>query len=112
LEPTLDNVVVRRPRKIRQHLCADKGYDGQPAEQSMRARRYVPHIRRRGEEIAQKKKNPRHRTRRWVVERTNSWLNRWRKLLVRFEKRADSYEGLLELACALIAFRQCIVIYG
>jgi transposase len=47
-----------------------------------------------------------------VVERAHSWLNRYRKLLVRFEKIAASYEGLLELACALIAFRQVITIYG
>jgi transposase len=47
-----------------------------------------------------------------VVERTHSWLNRFRKLLVRFEKRTASYEALLELACALIAFRQVIVIHG
>jgi transposase len=46
------------------------------------------------------------------VERTHSWLNRFRKLLVRFEKKAASYDGLLELACALIAFRQVIIIYG
>jgi len=59
-----------------------------------------------------KRNNPRYRPRRWVVERTHSWLNRYRKLLVRFEKTAASYEGLLELACALIAFRQVITIYG
>jgi transposase len=47
-----------------------------------------------------------------VVERTHSWLNRFRKLLVRFEKTAASYEALLELACALIAYRQVIPIYG
>jgi len=78
----------------------------------MRKQRYVPHVRQRGEEARDKKRNPRHRARRWVVERTHSWLNRYRKLLVRFEKRADSYEGLLEIACAMIAFRQCIVIDG
>ena len=73
---------------------------------------YVPHVRQRGEETRAKKRNPRYRARRWVVERTHSWLNRFRKLLVRYEKTAESYEGLLELACALIAFRQSIVIYG
>ncbi|MCX6339488.1 MAG: transposase, partial [Candidatus Aureabacteria bacterium] len=47
-----------------------------------------------------------------VVERTLSWLNRYRKLLVRFEKTKASHEALLELACALIVFRRVIVIYG
>jgi len=46
-----------------------------------------------------------------VVERTHSWLNRFRKLLVRFEKREVSYDALLELACALIVYRQVIVIH-
>lgn len=52
------------------------------------------------------------RARRWVVEGTHSWLNRFRKLHVRYEKKSMSYEALLELACALIAFRQVISIYG
>lgn len=113
LTPTLDRVVVRRPRRqARQHLCGDKGYTGQPADKAVRARRYVPHIPQRGAEAAAKRR-PRHaRPRRWVVERTHSWLNRFRKLMVRFEKTTESYEGLLELACALIAYRQVITIYG
>jgi len=114
LEPTLDAVVIDRPgeKAGTQHLCADKGYAGKPAEEAISGRSYVPHVRQRGEEARARKRNPRRRPRRWVVERTHSWLNRWRKLLVRFEKKADSYEGLLEIACALIAFRQCIVIHG
>jgi len=78
----------------------------------MKKRHYIPHVRQRGEEILAKKRNPRHRAKRWVVERTHSWINRYRKLLVRYEKRADSYEGLLEIACALIVFRQSVFIYG
>jgi transposase len=112
LEPTLDNIVVRRPKKTRQNLCADKGYVGRPAAKAIRDRGYVPHVRQRGEEAAEKRKNPLFRPRRWVVERTHSWLNRYRKLLVRFEKTQASYEGLLELACALTVFRKVISIYG
>jgi putative transposase len=115
LEPTLDGIVVDRPSEEegpKQHLCADKGYAGQPAQESMQERGYVPHVRQRGEEALEKKRNPRRRARRWVVERVHSWLNRFRKLLVRYEKTTASYEGLLELACSLIAFRQVITIYG
>jgi putative transposase len=115
LEPTLDNIVIERPvdkKAPQSHLCGDKGYAGQPAQESISGRNYIPHVRQRGEEIENKKRNPRYRARRWVVERTHSWLNRFRKLLVRFDKTVASYEGLLELACALIAFRQVIVIYG
>jgi putative transposase len=115
LEPTLDQIVVARPnpaKKGKQHLCADKGYAGQPAQQVMEDRHYTPHVRQRGEEVQAKKTKPGYRPRRWVVERTHSWLNRYRKLLVRFEKLAISHEGLLELACSLIVFRQTIIIYG
>lgn len=71
----------------------------------------MPHVRPRGEQSVPRTAR-RHPARRWVVERTLSWLNRFRKLLVRFEKRARSYEGLLQLACALIVYRQVIVIHG
>jgi len=115
LELTLDHLVIERPSRKdapKQHLCADKGYAGQPAHESILERNYIPHLKQRGEEVEAKRKNPRYRARRWVVEQTHSWLNRYRKLLVRFEKLAASYEGLLELACALIAFRQVLFIYG
>ena len=115
LEPTLDQIVIKRPpvkKPLRENLCADKGYAGKPAKKAIEKRHYVPHVRQRGEEIEAKRRNPRARARRWVVERTHSWLNRYRKLLVRFDKTALSFEGLLELACALIVFRQVIFIYG
>jgi len=115
LEPTLDQIVTERPpaqEPLKESLCADKGYVGEPAQKAIEERHYKPHIRQRGEEIAEKRRNPRAQARCWVVERTHSWLNRYRKLLVRFEKTALSFEGLLELACALIVFRNVIVIYG
>jgi putative transposase len=112
LEPTLDHIVVKRPEAPKQHLCADKGYAGEPAQEAIESRHYIPHIRQRGEEMRAKKRNPRYKARRWVVERTLSWLNRFRKLLVRFEKKTSSHEALLELACAFIVFRRVITIYG
>jgi len=59
-----------------------------------------------------KKSNPRYKALGWVVERPLSWLNRFRKPLVRFEKKTSSHEALLELAYALIVFRRAIFIYG
>ncbi len=114
LVPTLDHVVVPRPSptEARQHLCGDKGYTGQPADRAVRTRGYRPHIPQRGKDPPARRRHPHGRARRWVVERTHSWLNRFRNLLVRFEKTTASYEGLLELACALIAYRQVIPIYG
>lgn len=112
LVPTLDQVIVPRPVTVaRHHLCADKGYTGQPAWTAMVHRGYRPHVPQRGD-TAPRRRHPRGRARRWVVERTLSWLNRFRKLLVRFEKLRVSHLALLELACALIVFRQLIAIHG
>jgi putative transposase len=115
LGTVLDSIVIKRPEPAAdklQHLCADKGYDGKPAHQSIIDRDYIPHVRRRGEEIETKKTVPRYRARRWVVEVCHSWLNRFRKILVRYEKTLSSYIALLQLAAAIICWRKVGVIYG
>lgn len=109
LEQTLESVVVERPAvstEAPQYLCADAGYTGEPARQTMESYGYTPYVRPRNEEIQAKVQNPKHRARRWVVEVSHSWLNRFRKLLVRFEKTDHSYLALLMLGCAIIAFRK------
>jgi transposase len=113
--PTLDAIIAERPvteERRRHHLCADKGYSGMPMLMECGANWYIPHIRQRKEEITEKKRSPGHKARRWVVERCHSWLNRFRKIHVRYEKLLRSYEGLLQLACAIICFRQTTFIYG
>ena len=72
----------------------------------------IPHVKQRGEEIQEKKPIPGYKARRWVVEVSHSWFNRFRKLLVRYEKRAETYMALLHMAAAIIAFRKTGVIYG
>ena len=66
---------------------------------------YVPHITARGEEAAAKKASPRYRARRWVVERSHSWLNRFRRILIRWEKLVNRYQAFLHFACAIIVWR-------
>jgi putative transposase len=108
VEATLDSIPVRRPRPTRrrkQHLCGDKGYDAAAVRRSARRRRYTPHIRSRGEEQTQRRRG--HRARRWVVERIHSWLNRYRRILVRWEKKAANYVGLLHLVFAHVIWRNC-----
>jgi len=112
LEVVLDEIMIYRPDDIVQHLCADKGYSGKPAQKIIKERDYVPYIKQRGEEIQEKKNDPKFKARRWVVEAAHSWFNRFRKLLVRYEKLAESYEALLHLAAAIIAFRKIGFIYG
>ena len=112
LETVLDSIVIERPDIFEhpQHLCLDKGYTGEPALEIVVLRGFIPHIRSRGEEKTERIDNPEHKARRWVVEVTHSWMNRFRKLLVRFEKLTSSYLGLLMFACAFIAFRKADVI--
>ena len=104
---TLDSVIVERPLK-KQNLCLDKGYDYPEIEREYTKRRYVPHIRHRGEEKELIKIE--YVTKRWVViERTNSWHNRFRKLLVRYEKKSENYLALVCLACCIIVYRRIIL---
>ena len=93
-------------------LCADAGYKGDPARRAVMARHDRPHIKQRKEETAAKRNKTGYKARRWVVERTHSWFNRFRKLLVSFEKIEAGYAALLSLAAALICWRQTIILYG
>ncbi len=91
-----------------QGMCLDKGYDYDEVRTLLQSKGYTLHIRRRGEEIADKRDLPGYRARRWVVERTHAWLNRFRRLLIRWEKQLENHEAFLHLACAIIAFRQAV----
>jgi putative transposase len=111
LELVLDEIIIERPN-TEQHLCADRGYSGEPAQQAIKDRNYIPHVKQRGEEIQEKKDNPEFKCRRWIVEVAHSWFNRFRKLLVRYEKLTEAYTALLHMAAAIIAFRKAGFIYG
>lgn len=112
LKLVLDEIIIKRPDDLDQRLCADRGYDYPSARQTIISKGYIPHVKRRGEEIQLKKNNPGWKTRRWVIEVSHSWFNRFRKILVRFEKRADTYLALLHMAVAIIAYRKAGFIYG
>jgi transposase len=108
LEATVDAIVPLRlpgrsrgrPRKRPNKLHADKGYDYPRCRRALRARGIIPRIARRG--IESRERLGRYR---WVVERTLSWLNRFRRLKVRYERRADIHRGFLSLGCALICWK-------
>jgi transposase len=105
---TIANIVVDRPEPTEeqpQGMCLDKGYDYQEVRDTLQEFGFTAHIRSRGEEAQALKKEAGQRARRWVVERTHSWLNRFRRILVRWEKKAENYVAFLHFACALIAFR-------
>ena len=89
-----------RPRKRPDKMHADKGYDSKANRQALRKRGIAPRIARRGVESSQKL--GRHR---WVVERTFAWLNRFRRLTIRYERRVDIHKAFLQLGCAFICWR-------
>lgn len=108
LEATIEAIVLERPdpERVAQQLCLDKAYDNPTGEAACKAAGYAAHIRRIGEEKLDRFGEKTHPARRWVVERTIAWLQRCRALLVRYEKKAENYEGLIQLACALLWCRR------
>ena len=120
----VDNAVIKRKkgegrRTRRQHLCLDKGYNSVQEEQELIKQGYLLHI-----PIKKKKKKmmmmsneeakiipfrKKYSPKRWVVERTNSWHNRFRKLFTRYEKKAENYLGLIQFSCCIIIYRKIIL---
>jgi transposase len=103
----------KRSRKQYQHLCLDGAYNSKLVKHEIIKRGYIPHVpykRKRGQkaETLCKKKYPSAKNKRWVVERTNSWHNRFRKLFTRYEKKVENYLGLVHLSCNIIMYRKII----
>jgi putative transposase len=108
LEVTIEGIVIERPdpEEVVQHLCLDKAYDNKTGDDVCEKAGYVPHIRRIGEEKLDGRGEKTRPARRWVVERTIAWLQKCRAILVRYDKKPENYEGLVQLACALLWWRR------
>ena len=105
---TIESIPVKRPKptkKKKQNLCLDKGYDYDEIRELAKEFKYTAHIIGRGVEAQKIKKEVGFKARRWVVERSHSWLNRFRRILIRWEKKLENFLGLLHLTCAFITFR-------
>ena len=108
VQETLQSIPVKRPKPTKknpQGLCLDKGYDYDEPRELAKEFRYTLHLRTRGEEAQAIKREAGFKARRWVVERTHSWMNRFRRILIRWEKKPENYLGLLHFVCAIITFR-------
>jgi transposase len=90
-----------RPRRRPKLLLADRGYDHDKYRRLVRARGITPVIARRQTEHGSGLGRER-----WVVERSFAWLHQRRRLLVRYDRRADIHEAFLALACCLICWRR------
>ena len=89
-----------------QGLCLDAGYEYQQVREMVAALGYTAHIRPRGEAIRAKKAG--QKARRWVVERTQSWLHRFGHLRSRWAKKPETYLAMLHFACARITWCNCL----
>ncbi len=129
----VDNSVIKKPsssskpksrrkgrRRRLQHLCLDKAYNSAQEEQELirQGDMYCTLVpkRKKGEEEEEVKtetqpslNRKKHSAKRWVVERTNSWHNRFRKLFTRYEKKAENYLGLVQFSCFMIIYRKIIL---
>jgi len=106
---TIESIPVERPEPTAAHsqgLCLDKGYDYDEVRALLAEFGCTAHIRARGEEAKALKQETGFRARRWVVERTHSWMNRFRRVLIRWDKKVRNYVAFLHLACAYITYRQ------
>lgn len=105
---TIERIVVERPEPTDaqpQRMCLDKGYDYDDVRDTLQEFGFTAHMRARGDEVKELKREAGKKARRWVVERSHSWLNRFRRILVRWDKKPEHYLAFLHFACALIAFR-------
>ncbi len=108
VRPTLESMVAERPEPTEeqpQGMCLDKGYDYAEVREILTEFGFTAHIKARGVEAQELKAEAGTRARRWVVERSHSWMNRFRRILVRWDKKPENYMAFLHFACALITFR-------
>ena len=105
---TVESIPVERPEPTAedpQNLCLDKGYDYQEVRDLAEEFAFTAHIKARGEEAKEIKRRAGFKARRWVVERTHSWMNRFRGILIRWCKKPENYIAMLHFAFAIITYR-------
>ncbi|MBK5233368.1 MAG: transposase [Thermoleophilia bacterium] len=111
LRQTIDSIPIARPEptgESPQGLCLDKGYDYPEVREIASELDLTLHLRTRGEEIEAKRSDPDFIARRWVVERSHSWLNRNRGLLIRWPKKPENHRAFHHLAFGVIAWRAAL----
>ena len=101
------HIVAKRPHS-EQHFCADKGYDYEDVQVFVGLQNYIAHIKHR-----RRKNEPQDEcpipARRWVVERTLSWLAKRRSIATRWCKKAENWLAFVHMACAQILLN---IIFG
>jgi transposase len=108
VEETLESIPVERPQPSaldKQNLNLDKGYAYDEVRKIVEEFGFTAHIPPKGKQAQKVKRQARRKARRWVVERTHSWMNRFRGILIRWCKKPENYIAMLHFALALITYR-------
>jgi putative transposase len=106
---TIASIPIPRPKPTPerpQGMCLDQGYDSDEVRDLLAEFGCTAHMRARGEEAHALKHEAGYKARRWVVERTPSWMHRFRRVLIRWDKKVRNYLAFLHLACAYITYKQ------
>jgi putative transposase len=111
VEATLESIPAEAGRPepdadAPQGMCLDKGYDYDEVRALVAEFGFTAHVKARGEEAQALKRQAGFKARRWVVERTHSWMNRFRGVLIRWSKKAENYLALLHMSFAFIIYRR------
>ena len=109
VEETLKSIPVDRSEPTPaepQGMCMDKGYDYDEVRELVKEFGFTAHIPQRGKEAQKLKRKAGIKARRWVVERTHSWMNRFRGILIRWNKKPRNYIAMLHMAFAFIIYRK------
>ena len=107
LEPTLKTVRSGAPER----LIGDRGYDSNAVRAFLHKQHIDPIIPKRSNNTRatdQDGRKLRRYKRRWIIERTNAWLQNFRRVLVRHERSIDVYQTFVHMACAMIALRRLV----
>lgn len=105
---TLQSIPVERPpptADAAQNLCLDKGYACDEVRQLAEEFAFTAHIPPKGKAAQSVKRKARQKARRYVVERTHSWMNRFRGILIRWNKKPENYIAMLHFTLAIITYR-------
>ena len=107
-EETLASIPVERPEadaEDKQNLCLDKGYAYDEVRETVQEFGFTAHIPAKGKDAQEVKRKAHQKARRWVVERTHSWMNRFRGILIRWCRKPENYIAMLHFALAIITYR-------
>ena len=105
---TIESIPVERPEPTDegpQNLCLDNGYNYAEPREVVEEFGFTAHLPKEPEEAQATQRRARKKARRWVVERTHSWLSRFRGILIRWCKKPENYIAMLHFAFAIITYR-------